>query len=212
MILLRRRKRAGLFLSLALVSKERKRERERERESLLYSQVEEFFFAGSETKARNERSSIESNSHHRVFKNHTSLRFKYSSSSSGHIKKLFNFTNSSTIQFFKTPSKSSSSESSSLAWCAKKLFFCLLIRRERENVVGDFVEEKRFTLNAAAKTTKLELGVLSFCLLSIISSTSSLSNPNAGGEDDERGSSSSTSSARTVSRVSANAFYGSEYE
>ena len=32
MILLRRRKRAGLFLSLALVSKERKRERERERE------------------------------------------------------------------------------------------------------------------------------------------------------------------------------------
>jgi hypothetical protein len=45
---------------------------------------------------------------------------------------LFNFTNSSTIQFFKTPSKSSSSESSSLAWCAKKLFFCLLIRRERE--------------------------------------------------------------------------------
>ena len=62
MILRRRRKRAGLFLSLALVSKERKREREREREreSLLYSQVEEFFFAGSETKARkNERSSIE---------------------------------------------------------------------------------------------------------------------------------------------------------
>ena len=156
-------------------------------------------------------SSIESNSQ-RVFKNHTSLRFKYSSSSSGHIKKLFNFTNSSTIQFFKTPSKSSSSESSSLAWCAKKLFFCLLIRRERENVVGDFVEEKRFTLNAAAKTTKLELGVLSFCLLSIISSTSSLSNPNAGGEDDERGSSSSTSSARTVSRVSANAFYGSEHD
>ena len=53
MILRRRRKRAGLFLSLALVSKERKRERERERESLLYSQVEEeFFFAGSETKAR----------------------------------------------------------------------------------------------------------------------------------------------------------------
>ena len=48
MILRRRRKRAGLFLSLALVSKERKRERE----SLLYSQVEEFFFAGSETKAR----------------------------------------------------------------------------------------------------------------------------------------------------------------
>ena len=83
MILRRRRKRAGLFLSLALVSKERKRERERE--SLLYSQVEEFFFAGSETKARNERSSIESNSH-RVFKNHTSLRFKYSSSSSGHQK------------------------------------------------------------------------------------------------------------------------------
>ena len=58
MILRRRRKRAGLFLSLALVSKERKREeRERERESLLYSQVEEFFFADSETKARNERSS-----------------------------------------------------------------------------------------------------------------------------------------------------------
>ena len=84
MILRRRRKRAGLFLSLALVSKERKRERERE--SLLYSQVEEFFFAGSETKARNERSSIESNSHHHVFKNHTSLRFKYSSSSSGHQK------------------------------------------------------------------------------------------------------------------------------
>jgi len=55
MILRRRRKRAGLFLSLALVSKERKRERERE--SLLYSQVEEFFFADSETKARNERSS-----------------------------------------------------------------------------------------------------------------------------------------------------------
>ena len=76
MILRRRRKRAGLFLSLALVSKERKRERERE--SLLYSQVEEFFFAGSETKARNERSSFESNSHHHVFKNHTSLRFKYS--------------------------------------------------------------------------------------------------------------------------------------
>ena len=37
-------------------------------------------------------------------------------------------------------------------------------KRERENVVGNFVEEKRFTLNAAAKTTKLELGVLSFCL------------------------------------------------
>jgi len=36
--------------------------------------------------------------------------------------------------------------------------------RERENVVGNFVEEKRFTLNAAAKTTTLELGVLSFCL------------------------------------------------
>jgi hypothetical protein len=84
--------------------------------------------------------------------------------------------------------------------------------RERENVVGNFVEEKRFTLNAAAKTTKLELGVLSFCLLTIISSTSSLSNPNVGGEDDERGSSSSTSSARTVSRVSANAFYGSEHD
>tara|TARA_Y100000746_G_scaffold157613_2_gene135466 strand:- start:642 stop:1031 length:390 start_codon:yes stop_codon:yes gene_type:complete len=37
-------------------------------------------------------------------------------------------------------------------------------KRERENVVGNFVEEKRFTLNAAAKTTTLELGVLSFCL------------------------------------------------
>jgi hypothetical protein len=36
-------------------------------------------------------------------------------------------------------------------------------KRERENV-GNFVEEKRSTLNAAAKTTKLELGVLSFCL------------------------------------------------
>ena len=170
MILRRRRKRAGLFLSLALVSKERKRERERERESLLYSQVEEFFFAGSETKARkNERSSIEvipiivCSKITPLFVSNTPLLLLV-------IKKLFNFTNSSTIQFFKTPSKSSSSESSSLAWCAKKLFFCLLIRRERErereNVVGKFVEEKRFTLNAAAaKTTKLELGNLSFCLL-----------------------------------------------
>ena len=169
MILRRRRKRAGLFLSLALVSKERKRERERERESLLYSQVEEFFFAGSETKARkNERSSIEvipiivCSKITPLFVSNTPLLLLV-------IKKLFNFTNSSTIQFFKTPSKSSSSESSSLAWCAKKLFFCLLIRSKREqegeNVVGNFVEEKRFTLNAAAKTTKLELGNLSFCLL-----------------------------------------------
>jgi hypothetical protein len=133
MILRRRRKRAGLFLSLALVSKERKRERERERESLLYSQVEEFFFAGSETKARkNERSSIEvipiivCSKITPLFVSNTPLLLLV-------IKKLFNFTNSSTIQFFKTPSKSSSSESSSLAWCAKKLFFCLLIRREREN-------------------------------------------------------------------------------
>jgi hypothetical protein len=132
MILRRRRKRAGLFLSLALVSKERKRERERERESLLYSQVEEFFFAGSETKARkNERSSIEvipiivCSKITPLFVSNTPLLLLV-------IKKLFNFTNSSTIQFFKTPSKSSSSESSSLAWCAKKLFFCLLIRRERE--------------------------------------------------------------------------------
>ena len=74
MILRRRRKRAGLFLSLALVSKERKRERERE---FIILSSRGVFFAGSETKARNERSSIESNSH-RVFKNHTSLRFKYS--------------------------------------------------------------------------------------------------------------------------------------
>ena len=132
MILRRRRKRAGLFLSLALVSKERKRERERERESLLYSQVEEFFFAGSETKARatNGLQSkvipiIVCSKITPLFVSNTPLLLLV-------IKKLFNFTNSSTIQFFKTPSKSSSSESSSLAWCAKKLFFCLLIRRERE--------------------------------------------------------------------------------
>ena len=136
MILRRRRKRAGLFLSLALVSKERKREREREREReslLLYSQVEEFFFAGSETKARatNGLQSkvipiIVCSKITPLFVSNTPLLLLV-------IKKLFNFTNSSTIQFFKTPSKSSSSESSSLAWCAKKLFFCLLIRREREN-------------------------------------------------------------------------------
>jgi len=87
--------------------------------------------------------------------------------------------------------------------------------RERENVVGKFVEEKRFTLNAAAaKTTKLELGNLSFCLLTHhhFINIISLKPKNVGGEDDERGSSSSTSSARTVSRVSANAFYGSEHD
>ena len=42
--------------------------------------------------------------------------------------------------------------------------------------------------------------------------SSSLSNPNVGGEDDERGTSSSSPSARTVSHVSANVFYGSEYD
>ena len=78
MILRRRRKRAGLFLSLALVSKERKREREREREFIILSSRGVFFCRFRNKGTRNERSSIESNSHHRVFKNHTSLRFKYS--------------------------------------------------------------------------------------------------------------------------------------
>ena len=78
MILRRRRKRAGLFLSLALVSKERKREREREREFIILSRVEEFFLPVQKQRHATKRSSIESNSHHRVFKNHTSLRFKYS--------------------------------------------------------------------------------------------------------------------------------------
>jgi len=135
MILRRRRKRAGLFLSLALVSKERKREREREREReslLLYSQVEEFFFAGSETKARATNGLQSKVIPIIVCSKITPLVVSNTPLLLLVIKKLFNFTNSSTIQFFKTPSKSSSSESSSLAWCAKKLFFCLLIRRERE--------------------------------------------------------------------------------
>ena len=219
MILRRRRKRAGLFLSLALVSKERKRERERE--SLLYSQVEEFFFAGSETKARNERSSIESNSHHRVFKNHTSLRFKYSffffwSSKNCLISQIllpFNSSKplqSSLLRLNRQVSRGARRSSSSASSFAERER-----ERERENVVGKFVEEKRFTLNAAAaKTTKLELGNLSFCLLTHhhFINIISLKPKNVGGEDDERGSSSSTSSARTVSRVSANAFYGSEHD
>ena len=188
--LLRRGKRCFFSLSLYLLKRER-----------VY-----FYSRGNEKKQIQKGKS-------RVFKNPTSLRAN-TPSSSGHQKivyfhKFLPFNSSK-------PSKSSSSESSGLAWCAKKLFFCLIIRskreQERENVVGNFVEEKRFTLNAAAKTTKLELGVLSFCLLTIISSTSSLSNPNVGGENDERGSSSSTSSTRTVSRVSANAFYGSEHD
>ena len=192
--LLRRGKRCFFSLSLYLLKRER-----------VY-----FYSRGNEKKQIQKGKS-------RVFKNPTSLRSN-TPSSSGHQKivRISHFTNSSLFDSSKSSKKSSSSESSGLAWCAKKLFFCLIIRskreHERENVVGNFVEEKRFTLNAAAKTTKLELGVLSFCLLTIISSTSSLSNPNVGGEDDERGSSSSTSSARTVSRVSANAFYGSEHD
>ena len=163
------------------------------------------------------RSSIESNSHHRVFKNHTSLRFKYSfffffwSSKNCLISQiLLPFNSSKPLQSLlrlnrqvSRGARRSSSSASSFAERERE--------RERENVVGKFVEEKRFTLNAA-KTTKLEIGILSFCLVDHHFTSTSLSNPNVGGEDDERGSSSSTSSARTVSRVSANAFYGSEHD
>ena len=118
------------------------------------------------------RSSIESNSHHRVFKNHTSLRFKYSfffffwSSKNCLISQiLLPFNSSKPLQSLlrlnrqvSRGARRSSSSASSFAERERE--------RERENVVGKFVEEKRFTLNAAAaKTTKLELGDLSFCLL-----------------------------------------------
>ena len=221
MILRRRRKRAGLFLSLALVSKERKRERERERErEFIILSSRGVFFCRFRNKGT-QRMVFKSNSH-RVFKNHTSLRFKYSSSSSGIWSSknclisqiLLPFNSSKPLQSLlrlnrqvSRGARRSSSSASSFAERERE--------RERENVVGKFVEEKRFTLNAAAaKTTKLELGNLSFCLLTHhhFINIISLKPKNVGGEDDERGSSSSTSSARTVSRVSANAFYGSEHD
>ena len=147
---------------------------------------------------------IESNSHHHVFKNHTSLRFKYSSSSSGIWSSknclisqiLLPFNSSKPLQSLlrlnrqvSRGARRSSSSASSFAERERE--------RERENVVGKFVEEKRFTLNAAAaKTTKLELGNLSFCLLTHhhFINIISLKPKNVGGEDDERGSSSSTPS------------------
>jgi len=126
---------------------------------------------------------VQKRRHATVFKNPTSSSFQillllfWSSKNFNHKFNLFNSSNSSM-----SSSSSSSFLSSGLAR-AKKLF-CLLIRRERtrkrererereREKVGKLVEQRFKT--RAAKTTKLELGILSFCLLTIISS--SLSNP-----------------------------------
>ena len=163
MILLRR-KRAAFSLS-RFPSKEYKREREYI--FTLVVMMREVFFC----RFRNEGTQ-------RSSKIPPLLRFKYSFFSSGHQKILITNSIYSILQilqslllrrrrFCRRVSRvRRSSSASSFAEREQER------EREREKV-GKLVEQRFKT--RAAKTTKLELGILSFCLLTIISS--SLSNP-----------------------------------
>ena len=167
MILRRRRKRAGLFLSLALVSKEREREREREREKFIILSSRGVFFCRFQ-KQRHATNGLQKvipicvQKSQPLFVSNTPFFFFWSSKNCLISQILLPFNSSKPLQSLlrlnrqvSRGARRSSSSASSFAERERE--------RERENVVGKFVEEKRFTLNAAAaKTTKLELGISLF--------------------------------------------------
>ena len=135
-----------LFLSLSLYLLKRERER-----VYFYSRSNETTFIFLPTFSRNKFVKKQKREKSpSLFKNHTSL---FVSNTPPFffffrrvIQKFVNSFPSSKKKIFKV---SSSPESSGLAWCATKLFFCLLVRsererertRERENV-GKFVEKR----------------------------------------------------------------------